>query len=490
MKTLDAKPFTKRKWLTAGLAAALLMSVIGVAHTAEIVWTNTAGGNWNVAVNWSPNQVPSAADHAVITNAGIYTVNLDVNVIVASLVLGAESGQQTLTNFNRTITLDGTSQIRTNAALSMTGSSIIAGNGHLTIAGSLIWNAGSLNGNVTVASSGQVDLDGTVTVFLRGELTNFGTITWAQSGSGLVRLTAGGSLFNAPGGVIEIQSDHSMDSISIGGTEYFLNDGLLRKSGATGLTTIDVAFTNTGTVEVQSGLLRFSSGGWLDGSFEAAAGAAVEFSTGTWSLQPGAGFLGDGVIRQTGGTMSYVNAAMKDLVKLELVGGALTADGPITNLTVSGGTLDGNGSLSGLINFSSGKLLGDKRLDGILNWTAGSLNGTLTVANQGAVNLNGTVAAYIRGALTNFGTITWAQSGSGLVRLTAGGSLLNALGGVIEIQSDRSMDNITGNGTESFLNAGLVRKSGATGQTTVDAHFTNTGTVEVQSGSLRFSSGG
>lgn len=30
---------------------------------APIVWTNSTGGSWTNAANWSPNQVPTASDH-------------------------------------------------------------------------------------------------------------------------------------------------------------------------------------------------------------------------------------------------------------------------------------------------------------------------------------------------------------------------------------------------------------------------------------------
>ena len=34
-----------------------------------LVWTNTAGGAWTNAANWSPNQVPGPADTAMLTSA-------------------------------------------------------------------------------------------------------------------------------------------------------------------------------------------------------------------------------------------------------------------------------------------------------------------------------------------------------------------------------------------------------------------------------------
>jgi len=38
------------------------------SSAADIVWTNTAGGNWGTAANWSPNQVPGCAGTPWIQN--------------------------------------------------------------------------------------------------------------------------------------------------------------------------------------------------------------------------------------------------------------------------------------------------------------------------------------------------------------------------------------------------------------------------------------
>ena len=64
------------------------------APAADIVWTNTAGGNWSVAANWSPNQAPSTNDIAWITNNGIYTVTLDTSVTLSGLALGAAAARK------------------------------------------------------------------------------------------------------------------------------------------------------------------------------------------------------------------------------------------------------------------------------------------------------------------------------------------------------------------------------------------------------------
>ncbi|MEI6078985.1 MAG: hypothetical protein WCS94_25655, partial [Verrucomicrobiota bacterium] len=59
-------------WL---IAIFLLLSIL--AHATTITWINPLGGNWSVASNWSPSQVPGADDTAVINIDGNYTVALD-----------------------------------------------------------------------------------------------------------------------------------------------------------------------------------------------------------------------------------------------------------------------------------------------------------------------------------------------------------------------------------------------------------------------------
>ena len=52
-----------RAWLTA------VLLTFGLATTqAQTVWTNTAGGSWNTAANWSPNFIPAEGTNVTTTN--------------------------------------------------------------------------------------------------------------------------------------------------------------------------------------------------------------------------------------------------------------------------------------------------------------------------------------------------------------------------------------------------------------------------------------
>ena len=54
-------------------------------------WTNTAGGDWGTATDWSEGTVPTISDVACITTAGTYTVTIsaaDGAQTVGGLALG------------------------------------------------------------------------------------------------------------------------------------------------------------------------------------------------------------------------------------------------------------------------------------------------------------------------------------------------------------------------------------------------------------------
>ena len=84
---------------TKSLLLAVMIAAVLTApgsHAATAVWTNSASGNWNVANNWDPRQVPQPGDSVFITNNGTHTVTLNVATTNADLMLGGASGKQTL----------------------------------------------------------------------------------------------------------------------------------------------------------------------------------------------------------------------------------------------------------------------------------------------------------------------------------------------------------------------------------------------------------
>jgi hypothetical protein len=92
---LGASWIQRFKFMKQTIAAVLLAAFSNAVGAATVNWTNTAGGNWSVAANWSPNQIPGPSDDVVITTGGSYAVLLDTGPTINSLTLGGGGGQQT-----------------------------------------------------------------------------------------------------------------------------------------------------------------------------------------------------------------------------------------------------------------------------------------------------------------------------------------------------------------------------------------------------------
>src|ERR1039458_6239428 len=154
------------------------------AAAAAITWTNTAGGDWNTAANWKPNQVPGSSDTVFITNNGTFTVTAASGLSVASLTLGGTGGKQTVN-----------------------------------------WSSGTLSGNLTIASNGVLTMSGSGDRYLSGTITNQGTV--AVVGSGYLDFNGAG-FYNQPGGLLDLQSD--LPFYWYTGSPLILKRGTVRKN--------------------------------------------------------------------------------------------------------------------------------------------------------------------------------------------------------------------------------------------------------------------
>ncbi len=459
----SAASLCQRSRRTIGGLVVLLagMHLSGAVQAAQIVWTNTAGGNWNVAANWNPNQVPTSADDAVITASGTYAVTLNTSTNINSLTLGGASGQQTLANNNGyKLTLNQASVINSNGVFALNG--IVAGAGLLTVQGQFMWNGGYLYpGSVlTVATNGLLALAGGNQHILYGIITNAGTIQ-LQNGGGDLYLYGSceavgsiGELVNLPGALVDVQGNNS---IYWGcGTELLINQGVLRKSGGTGTTYIYASLTNSGTLDVQTGTLNLHTSGQGSGLFLPEAGATLIFNQ----------------------TFEVDNA--------------LTGAG--TNL-LNGGTFTLNGNINGSNVVLNGAYLlaSNTVINGALTWNSGQINpgSVVTVATNGLLALASDNVHIFYGILTNAGTIQLLNGGNSLWLygscVGGVGELVNLPGALLDIQGDNSI--YQNCGTELVVNQGVLRKSGGTGTTTVRPTFYNSGTLDVQTGTVNLYAG-
>jgi len=486
-RTILAASQIPRKLLSRGLATLLLLTLCGHASRATgITWTNLNGGNWNVATNWSPNQVPGPTDSAYITNNGTYTVTLNASATVTNLTLGGTSGTQTFVQNANTLTLNGASTAGSNGIFDL-GGGTLSGTGTFTVNGPFSWSSGAINntGGVTLNGASSLSGVGTGAMTLGGPLINAGALTWGGSGQNLV--VSSGTLTNLAAGTITITTDISAGNG--GGLNSFGNAGLWRKTGGTGTTTLSVPFANNGDVQVQSGTLDLAAGGSASGTFEVSANAALQFVGGTYTLSAassvtgaGHGIFSSGTINASGtynlATNTFSGATVNFSGNYTIAGQPVTISAGAVNFN-AGGTVN----LTGLT-LSGGALGGTLAfpVNGPFSWSSGAINNTGGVRLNGAGSLSGvgTGAMTLSGPLINAGALTWGGSGNNLI--IGSGTLTNLVAGTITITTDISA--ASGGGFNLIGNAGLLRKTGGTGTTTLSVPFVNTGTLDAQSGTI------
>jgi hypothetical protein len=120
----------------------------------------------------------------------------------------------------------------------------------------------------------------------------------------------------------------------------------------------------------------------------------------------------------------------------------------------------------------------------LFQWTGGSIDvsqGTLTNASGGVLNLNPQIGSLqLSGSLgmVNDGTINLAGTNPLIID---NGSPVLTKAGTFDFTGDGSVATTTGS---SFMNTGVLEKTGGTSTSTFSAILNNTGTVEARSGTL------
>ncbi len=133
---------------------------------------------------------------------------------------------------------------------------------------------------------------------------------------------------------------------------------------------------------------------------------------------------------------------------------------------------------------TAGRAIDDTAAGAAINWSGGTIAGTLN--NPGQLTINTTAAyAHLAGTLNNTGTIIWT-GGTHLVLYFDGGTLNNQSGGTVNSQVDDTF--YLNSGSPQINNAGTFEKTAGTGTTSVTVPFSNSGTVQAQSGTLNLGS--
>jgi hypothetical protein len=322
--------------------------------------------------------------------------------------------------------------------------------------GGTLTNAGVLNINTSIGTTGEADLLGSDTA--GGTLANSGTINEAGKSSLVLKNNA--TLSNA--GTFDFTGDASVAPNLIGVGEGALsNTGTLEKTGGTGESKITCIFLNTnGAISVQTGTLVLGD-----------LGDQSALSGGRFTVSRGA--------------------------TLDLAGDGST---PVPTVTYTGtftGTGAGTVAQQGLLKVGAGGTTFNMA-GNLFQWIAGSVidvsSGNFT--NIGTMNIGPEI---VIGDLFKFQGLEGAGSlinkksiisRAGL-SLEDGATLNNAKGATILIL-DGAIDgtsNSTANPGGTIANAGTLtfKDPNPNGGNVSAANFSNTGTVQVLSGSMEIS---
>ncbi|MEQ2005856.1 MAG: SBBP repeat-containing protein [Limisphaerales bacterium] len=394
----------------------------------------------------------TSAWSGTFNNSG--TVNVQTGTLNPSgtVTLGTSSysgvGQFLLTGG----TLAGTLTIAAGADFDF-ASGTLSGTG--TIVGTMSWTGGMMGsgGTTTIATNGVLLISGATDKDLRRTLDNYGTVTWTGA-----RILGHSSpiINNQSGAAFDARANTTLYESGDGTIKTFNNFGTVRRTTGTGNTVWNGLFNNGATLLVETGILSLNGGGTSAGSFTNLAGATLEFSGGTHTLNQGAAFTGAGTSLIDGGTVNVT------------AGATAFATGTFALAT---GTLGGTGTFL----VTSGSQF---------NWTGGMMDGTtgITVITNGAtLTASSTADKDLRRRLDNHGTVTWA---AGRILGHSTPVINNYTGALFDTGTDSTLFD-SGDGTiKTFNNAGTVRKSGGTGTSLWNGVFNQSGTADVQAGTL------
>ncbi|AFW94504.1 hypothetical protein ANA_C11743 [Anabaena sp. 90] len=334
------------------------------------------------------------------------------------------------------------------------------------MANNFIWiDATTLNGTLwdngtpfatPITQIGTLTLGGS-SKYLNTQLNNTGTIVENDS---LFYFNDGAILNNS--GNYELQQGEIRNSTSSIGT--FNNSGTFKKT-TTGIGSIGVAFNNTGTVNVELGILTLTGGGVSNGGiFNIASGKTLKISGKSgYTLSNGSKINGNGNLTLERG-----------LFDIKLSEGADIASTVQFTIDTS--------SYPELYGFQVDQ---DWTLPTITKWNTGTFKSTGILTNKGSLTIGGNTKKYLDAQLNNTGNITTNAGVSGVVYFQEGAILNNS--GNFEMQSG-VISKLGSSAVGTFNNSGTLRKT-TTGDGEIYVTFNNTGTVNVELGILTLAGG-
>lgn len=489
-------------------AATLALAAMTAAPALAVTFT------WNSGTLVAGVTAPSPLAAADVLNIGaggnkffnavVFTSNGTVNWNADTLYFA--SGGGVVNNDLWNVTSDNALTYNNGASPSFTNNGVFRKSGGV---GSTTINSGvgSVNNDTLDAQTGVISIVG-------GSVFNAGSVF---TGAGAVNVSAGTNTFNGgftSANLVLQSGTHLGNNAAVGGALTVFSGGTLTgtwqvsagqvfSGGAGGNKFIDGAatvVTNLGTIAwgtTDSLLLASAATVSNQGLFLASETTSVDYNNGagpsfintdsgtvraaagkTLSINNTTGFVNNaGVLdAQAGATIQYAGGSVFNSGSQFTGAGSNVAAGNHTwnggfnsaNLVLQGGTHNGNSAVvNGTARYTGGTLDG--------TWQVGAAQ-TLAVADGANKFIDGSATV-----VTNKGLD--AVNTGDFIYMTSGATLANQ--GTLNFSGNGGVA-YNGGALPSFVNSGLIVKSGGTGVTTIGdtLAFNNLGTVEVQTGTI------
>ncbi len=451
-----------------GISGSTALNSRTLQNTGTLSFTGNLSGSGVIDNQGTLNAIASGSIGAVLNNSG---------QVAASNALTL-SGGGTHSGGSFTVTTPGTLSF-SSGTHSMSGGGSIGGTGTLSFSGATATVGIPVNVSTLFVTAGTATLNanGSADAFTMngGTLDGSGILTlnnggtWAggtMSGSGKTANPATKSLSISAPVTLNSRTLQNDGTLSVGGnvsgSGTIANNGTLN---TTGNSIIAVAVNNSGQVATST-LLSLVGSGVHTGTFTANAPGVIDFSGGTQTIS--GTLAGTGTARFSGAAAT-VSGTWSGMT-IEVAGGsvALNTSGTIPALTLSGGTLAGSG---------------DVRVTGPSAWSGGTIagSGAFSFDTGATVTMPGTNPVTLSRPLLNKGTINFTAAANGM--LIAGVAVTNT--GTLDIQSSQGI--AVTPGTPAFVNTGTLKRSSGSGVMQFAAPVSNSGLVQVESGTMQFS---
>jgi hypothetical protein len=424
----------RRRWAAVCLAGGAVNLMAGGSASAQDFW-NVGSGDWSVAGNWSPANVPANGDtvYIVTTDGSTPTINYDATdptvTLSALSVNNSGGGFDTLA-----LETDGILLSTNSETIGSTGAAAIVQTAGINYAGTLNLDYGGgytlcASGTLSVAGSTFVDFGATFTQ--NGGLDSVGSslLVSSQPGSSGSYSLSGGTLASGFGEFVGDAGTASFTQTGGANSAAILEIAFVAGSSASYslATGASLSIANTEGIGYSGSASFVQSGGASTAGtvFVATnAGATGYYCQSGGTLLSGRQYIGDGgsgAFVQTGGTNTLQSG---NALYVGYLAGA-TGSYALSNtaaLTVSGGEFVGYGSNGGAYGTF------------IQNGGTNSIGANLAVASNAASNgsyilQSGTLTLTGGSSVEDIGmsgTATFAQSG-GLNNLTGAGEYIGVL---------------------------------------------------------------